>query len=72
LKAGRARVKRELLAETNGPHTTSELSLFLGNELQAMSHEVLSIELARLDKPFPGSNGLTEIVVLSGVKTSLR
>jgi len=28
-RAGRARVKRELLAETNGPHTTSELSLFL-------------------------------------------
>jgi hypothetical protein len=27
-KAGRARVKRELLAETNGPYTTSELSYF--------------------------------------------
>ena len=28
-----ARVKRELLAETNGPHTTSELFLFLSYEL---------------------------------------
>ena len=28
-EAGRARVKRELLAETNGPYTTSELSYFL-------------------------------------------
>jgi hypothetical protein len=27
-EAGRARVKRELLAETNGPHTTSELLVF--------------------------------------------
>ncbi len=27
-EAGRARVKRELLAETNGPHTTSELLFF--------------------------------------------
>ena len=32
-KAGRARVKRELLAETNGPHTTSEL-LFYCYELR--------------------------------------
>jgi hypothetical protein len=28
MQAGRARVKRELLAETNGPYITSELSLF--------------------------------------------
>jgi hypothetical protein len=27
--AGRARVKRELLAETNDPNTTSELLIFL-------------------------------------------
>ena len=29
MKAGRARVRSELLAETNGPYTTSELSYFL-------------------------------------------
>jgi hypothetical protein len=28
-EAGRARVRSELLAETNGPYTTSELSYFL-------------------------------------------
>ena len=34
-KAGRARVIRELLAETNGPYTTSELSYFLAVSCEA-------------------------------------
>ncbi|MFZ0734525.1 MAG: hypothetical protein WAM79_19550, partial [Candidatus Sulfotelmatobacter sp.] len=33
-KAGQARVKRELLAETNGPYTTSELSYFSSFQLR--------------------------------------
>jgi hypothetical protein len=32
-EAGQARVKRELLAETNGPHTTSELLIFSPRQL---------------------------------------
>jgi hypothetical protein len=35
MQAGRARVKRELLAETNGLYITSELSLFLSCEVLA-------------------------------------
>jgi hypothetical protein len=37
MQAGRARVKRELLAETNGPYITSELSLFWSYELEPLT-----------------------------------
>src|ERR1039458_2271480 len=39
-RAGRERVKRELLAETNGPHTTSELLFFWSYELRVLSFEL--------------------------------
>ena len=44
LKAGRARVKRELLAETNGPHTTSELLFFPAGFSLARTSVMLSAQ----------------------------